>query len=164
VTRPKTLADDPNEMRARLVHQDRISQLMGPLLATADVYAPCCGRVTAADSVIDLRMVPGTEFRAGNRRARMDHWWACCGCRWLLVNGEDSPWTHSKLARAIGASHEVVHELRARELRDEVVRKAHKEGRGIDPEAEYRRALASLPTGTVELEGTEPPKVTPLRG
>lgn len=148
----RTLAHDPDWLRQRAEDAP-----YGPLPTITRVTSPCCGRLVPADTIADLRSVPGTVFRAPRHRAVIDHDAACDGCRWILH--ATTAWTPSRLARAMGAPHSVVRHLRAVEMRDEAVRAAHADGRGADPTAEYDNAHGGLPVGVVDLPGTEPPPV-----
>jgi len=55
------------------------------------VYAPCCGRRTDSDGVLDIRMVPSLP---GD--------WLCNHCKHLLLADPKNGWTASRLARAAG--------------------------------------------------------------
>lgn len=69
------------------------------------ITAPCCGRLTDPDSVLDVRMVQG-----------IDHDFLCDACRHRLIADKQNGWTHSKLARAAGLGWPEVREHRIREL------------------------------------------------
>lgn len=173
MTWPLTLADDSAECR-RLLVLPHLHPEDEPIPRPARVRAPCCGRKTAADTVIDLRGITGTVLRGGNRNDARDHEWACDGCIELLLHqgpaGKGSPpeWSRSALARELGAPASVIREYRAREIAEEAINRGHREDeqrpdnqrRGVDPGAEYARALASLPEGVRDLPGTARPKLS----
>ena len=69
------------------------------------IKAPCCGRLTDPDSVLDVRMIPGS-----------DHDFLCDACRHRLVADKRNGWTHSRLARAAGLGWPEIREHRVREL------------------------------------------------
>jgi len=132
-----TLADHPEAAQPFLVFPDE------PFHECASVFAPCCGRRTCADAVLDVRGVSGTVVRAGNRYEALDHDWLCCGCRALLIADRSNSWTPSALAAATGARPETIHSLTVAEARDKAVNQAHAARRSVDQEAEYRRAQAN---------------------
>ena len=83
---------------------------------SSSVLAPCCGRKTSADTVVDVRAVLNTVVRAGGYREATDHDWLCDGCRTRLIRDRANGWTPSRFARATGEPWEVVKDLRAREM------------------------------------------------
>ena len=70
-----------------------------------NIDAPCCGRRTDPDSVLDVRMVEGIA-----------HDFLCDACRWRLVADKHNGWTRSRLARAAGLGWPEIREHRIREL------------------------------------------------
>ncbi len=156
----KTIADDQAWLRLHLAYPERHPE-GEPVPRWARVLAPCCRAECAADSVLDLRGCGGTFFRAGSRHAELDHDAACTGCLFLLLYVSGGGWTLSRIARAHGEPAEVVRHLRALELRAAAEREAGNAERPFDPNAEYERALASLPSDGRAIPGTEPPSPRP---
>jgi hypothetical protein len=69
------------------------------------VVAPCCGRVTAADTIFDVRHVAGTIVSGGGVTPPKDHDWLCDGCRQRLeANAATNGWTASRFLAACGAA------------------------------------------------------------
>lgn len=149
---PRTLADDPEEMRRFAVHPEAFD----PSLTTTPVSAPCCGRRTVADTVVSLHGLE-TEISAGNHQPKRNHDWACDGCLHLLVLDPANDWTRAKLARALGAPHNVIRHERALELVHQAERAAG--DKSFDRKREYEKAHASLPANVRALPGTERPDV-----
>ncbi len=117
---------------------------------TSSVYAPCCGRKTSADVIVDVRQVPTTLVCAGGVRAAMDHEWLCDGCRTRLVRDRANGWTPSRFARATGEPWEVVRDLRAREI--VAIRLKLAPGKA---DTLYEEVLARLPD--IDIPNTEHP-------
>jgi len=155
-----TLFDDP----AVLV--DWLAFAEEPVTPTSTVFAPCCGRRTSADAVVDVRAVPNTVVSPGRRGVGEDQDWLCDACRTRMTRegrqkrirairrGHTIPnnvWTDSKLARAIGEPWEVVRRLRAKEI----VRERELTESIGDPLQAYRNEWAALPE--TNIPGTEPP-------
>lgn len=140
---PPTLADAPGLLRAM---QAEPHMPVTPGLVTV-VRAPCCGRRTAAHTVIDVRAVAGTVVRGGGVREPVDHDWLCDGCVHRLYADQTNPWTPSKLYSALGAPPDAVRFLRARELASEAATADHRAGRPHRPNEAHAAALASLPVG-----------------
>ena len=93
------------------------------------VIAPCCGRRTAADTVFDVRGVPGTVVSGGVAVAK-DHDWLCDGCRWRLVAAAASNgWTHSRFLAACGAHPDTVRQHYLGEIAALVEQMDHAQGR-----------------------------------
>lgn len=115
----KTLADEPSIA----LHFAVDPSVFDPDSPYNNVYAPCCGRVTPAMTVIDVRSVRGTIARGGNKFARRDHDWLCDGCMQILVADQSNDWTHSRLLEARGAPAQLIHEYRTRELAHEARRR-----------------------------------------
>jgi hypothetical protein len=107
----RTLADFPAIVAQLLVQPDEDD----PTLPTAMIKAPCCGRHTTAESVIDVRNVPNTVVRAGGIYEPNDHDWLCDGCQFRLIADETNDWTSSKLLEACGAPAQTVNEHVVRE-------------------------------------------------
>lgn len=104
------------------------------------VYAPCCGRRTDCDAVLDVRTIsniPGD--------------WLCNHCKHLLLVDPTNGWTASKLARACGHGWDEIRQLRIKEL----VRERMAERGGIQIEVDRKEIAASLPLENIP--GTEPP-------
>lgn len=81
------------------------------------VFAPCCGRRTAADTVFDVRAVSGTIVSGGGTTAPMDHDWLCDGCRQRLeAAAATNGWTASRFLEACGADPVTVRQHRIGEL------------------------------------------------
>lgn len=158
---PVTLADQPALMEKLAVHQrDEFGGgVFDATCSTTMVFAPCCGRKTAADTVVSLKGFK-TEIRAGNHRPKKDLDWACDGCLHLLIADQSNGWTWSKLFRALGAPADVIRFHRAQELaREEEVRRS---GEWLDLGELHERAHASLPANVREIPGTEqPPDILP---
>ena len=129
-----TLFDDKGVLAERLVFSDVAPR------PSSSVFAPCCGRKTSADAVVDVRQVPKTVVRAGGCRPGKDHGWLCDGCRTRLLRDRGNGWTPSRFARATGEPWGVVKDLRAREL----VAIQLKRTPG-NPDDVYRSVLATLP-------------------
>jgi hypothetical protein len=111
------------------------------------VTAPCCGRRTAADTILDLRAVPGTVVRAGGHGSPVDHDWLCDGCWNRLVADPRNTWTRSRLMSACGAPPDMVREHYARERAEEMARADCRAGRDHRPEDALEMARAALPVG-----------------
>lgn len=114
--------------------------LSGPHGEAPTIRAPCCGRLTDPDSVLDIRMVPG-----------IGHDFLCDACRHRLVADKHNAWTHSKLARAAGLGWPEIREHRIRELLAEEVRTT---GR-IDRSKAHATISNDLPARNIP--GTEAP-------
>lgn len=98
----RTLADFPEIAAPLAVHAAEPGCILF-------VYAPCCGRVTAADTVFDVRGVPGTIVGGGGVRPPVDHDWLCDGCRWrLIAQAAANGWTASRFLSACGAHPDTV--------------------------------------------------------
>lgn len=138
----RTLASFPDLVRQVLVHEDS-----DPTCGHIEVYAPCCGRRTAADSILDVRDVPTTIVRGGNFLPPRDHGWLCDGCRQLLYIDPSNEWTRSRLYSAVGSDPEHVRRLHANELLAQVQYWDHATMRGHDATAAIEVILASLPPG-----------------
>ena len=111
------------------------------------VYAPCCGRRTDCDSVLDVRMIDGIAQD-----------WLCNACRHRLVADRRNGWTKSKLTRAAGLGWPEVRELRAKELLAERMRR---DGR-LQIEDAIREMERELPER--DIPGTEaPPGIARVR-
>jgi hypothetical protein len=95
----KTLADFPEIALALTAHD----ALLEPDCILF-VVAPCCGRVTAADTIFDVRHVAGTIVSGGGVAPPIDHDWLCDGCRQRLeANAATNGWTASRFLAACGA-------------------------------------------------------------
>jgi hypothetical protein len=121
-----TLADFP-EIAVRYLVWPR-----GGCYRTALVYAPCCGRRTPADTVMDLRAVPNTHVRAAGKRPLADLDFACDGCVSRLLRDPSNPWTRSALLSAIGAPAAVVADHLIRERTDAAYRALWAQGQTRD--------------------------------
>ncbi len=111
------------------------------------ITAPCCGRLTDPDSVLDIRMVPG-----------IDHDFLCDACRHRLVADKRNDWTHSKLARAAGLGWPEIREHRMRELMAEEMQR---DGR-MDRQKRADQIQAETPASNIP--GTEaPPGIARVR-
>ena len=111
------------------------------------VRAPCCGRRTDPDSVLDVRMIPGIA-----------HDFLCDACRHRLRADPENGWTSSKLARAAGLGWPEIRERRIQEL---MVEEMQRNGR-----INRTEAFARLQRDTPErdIPGTEAPSwTTPWR-
>jgi hypothetical protein len=106
----KSLAHYPELVAPLRVHPEPIES--GCLV---EVYAPCCGRRTFADSILDVRAVPNTIVQGAHQPAQ-DHDWLCHDCRWRLYVDPANDWTPSRLCSAVGAAADVVREQYAHEL------------------------------------------------
>ena len=133
------LSADPNALARSLVR--------GATGTAPTIIAPCCGRRTDPDSVLDVRMVPG-----------ITHDFLCDGCRHRLVADERNGWTHSRLARAAGLGWPEVREHRIREL---MVEEMRRDGR-MDRQETFKRLQAETPAR--DISGTEaPPGIASVR-
>jgi hypothetical protein len=95
----KHLGHDPKEMRKHAAHEEPTE----PGCVTF-VFAPCCGRLTAADAVLDVRGVRGTVVSGGGHRHPVDHDWLCDGCQFRLVHDPKNTWTAATLHKAAGGA------------------------------------------------------------
>lgn len=138
----KTLAHSPHLATQYAVHAG--SPEPGCLL---EVYAPCCGRRTMADVVLDVRRVPGTVVRAGGVRSPVDHDWLCDGCRHRLYADPSNDWTPSRLHSAVGAHPDLVRAMYAHELADEVAQLNHRHRGEHEPAGVVEMILSTLPAG-----------------
>ena len=132
------LGEDAEALTAALVNPNAKSGTV------PSVYAPCCGRRTDSDAVLDVRNVkniPGD--------------WLCNHCKHHLLADPKNEWTASKLARAAGLGWDEIRELRIKELlRERMVE------RGVIKIGVDREEIdASLPRENIL--GTEPPGVRP---
>jgi hypothetical protein len=141
---PRTLADFPDLMRHHHVHGD---EHFDPALPTTEVYAPCCGRRTPADTVSDVRGIPGTVVRGGGHLPARDHDWLCDACRTLLVWGPGSRWTHSRFLSAQGAPPNDIRLEYAREVAALVQSLDHAHKGIHEPDGVMDLVLAQLPVG-----------------
>ena len=111
------------------------------------VHAPCCGRLTDSDSVLDVRMIQGIA-----------HDFLCDACRHRLIADNHNGWTHSKLARAAGLGWPEIRERRIQELMAEEMRK---NGR-IERQKTFARLQKETPA--INIPGTEaPPGIARVR-
>jgi hypothetical protein len=140
---PRTVADALAMLRALAVHPEAFD----PACRETPITAPCCGRRTPADTVIDVSRIPGTIVRGGGHRAPADHDWLCDGCMHRLVLDDANSWSYSRLFSALGAPAETVRRHHARELAaaqavyDFTAIGTHRPGEALVT------ALASLPAG-----------------
>lgn len=111
------------------------------------VRAPCCGRRTDSDSVLDIRMVPG-----------IDHDFLCDACRHRLVADKQNGWTHSRLARAAGLGWPEIRERRIQELMAEEM---WKNGR-IERQKTFARLQEETPARNIP-ETEAPPGIARVR-
>jgi hypothetical protein len=163
---PTTLADRPELMREMWVHAGQQHAEFDPSCGATQVFAPCCGRKTAAFTVVSLHGLT-TVIRGGNHLPPQDHDWACDGCLHLLILDNSNGWTWSKLYRALGAPADIIRHYRAEELMLAAEKKAHADDGaraphlrvGVNPQLEYEKAHASLPAGVREIPGTDRPDV-----
>ena len=115
--------------------------------AAPSISAPCCGRRTDPDSVLDVRMVGGLE-----------HDWLCDACRFRLIADKRNGWMRSRLARAAGLGWPEVRELRIQELMAEEMRQ---NGR-MDRQETFKRLQRETPA--TNIPGTEaPPGIARVR-
>lgn len=138
----KTLADDLTVAARYAVHG--APPAAGCLM---EVYAPCCGRRTMADAVLDVRRVPGTVVRAAGVRAPADHDWLCDGCRHRLYADDLNGWTPSRLHSAVGVHPDLVRAMYAHELAEHVETLNHAHRGEHAPAGVYEMILATLPPG-----------------
>ena len=125
-----TLADYP-----RLVAPIIVKANGDPRNPLTFVVAPCCGRHTPADTIVDVRSIPGTIVRGGGYRPAEDHDWLCDGCLDRMYREPDNDWTLSKMLEARGAPAALVTEHRAREWMLDAEREEHardKKRKGIE--------------------------------
>lgn len=143
MTWSKTLADDPDlmfQLRVRRGPGDAFDRAR----TTTQVVAPCCGRIVAADVLIDCRDIPGTIIDAGGVRAPEDHKFLCDGCAHRMYRDPKNDWTKSKLLEARGAPAALVHEHRAREHATALRRADDERGQEHDPAAALDSARAAI--------------------
>jgi len=144
----KTLASFPALVAPCLVFENG-----DPTCSHVEVIAPCCGRKTAADSILDVRDAPGTVVAGGGHLPPKDHDWLCDGCRHRLYADPSNDWTRSRLYSAVGSDPEHVRMLHARELADQAAywdhahRGEHRPGDTLDA------ILVSLPVGDPHRRG-----------
>jgi hypothetical protein len=149
---PTTIADRPELMRALWVHEGQQHAEFDPSCGATEIFAPCCGRKTAAFTVVALHGLE-TIIRGGNHQPPQDHDWACDGCLHLLILDNSNGWTWSKLYRALGAPAKTIRHYRAQEMQIEAEKRIHAEDAmrdpaeriGANPQHEYEKAHASLP-------------------
>lgn len=162
---PTILADQPVLMRQFWAHEGEEYAQFDPSCAATTVFAPCCGRKTAAFTVVSLQGLK-TVIRGGNHLPPRDHDWACDGCLHLLILDVSNGWTWSKLYRALGAPAEIIRYYRAKEMQLDAENIGHAadalrpplERLGVNPQTEFEKAYASLAAGIRELPGTEAPQ------
>lgn len=111
------------------------------------VHAPCCGRLTDSDSVLDVRTIPGIA-----------HDFLCDTCRHRLVADNQNGWTPSKLARAAGLGWPEIRERRIQELMAEEMRT---NGR-MDRQKTFARLQKETPTTNIP-ETEAPPGIARVR-
>ena len=120
-------------------HKGPVGETLPPGEAPT-LRAPCCGRKTDQDCVLDVRMVPGIA-----------HDFLCDACQHRLIADKQNEWTRSKLARAAGLGWAEVREHRIRELMTDEIRL---KGR-IDRSEAHTRINGELPDR--DIPGTEAP-------
>lgn len=135
----KTLADYPDLMFKHRAHREPHA-VFDPSCAMTDVVAPCCGRITPAATILDLRRIPGTRFRPAGHGRERDHDWGCDGCVDRMIRDESNPWTRSDLLERCGASEAVVLHHRTREHARKLERDDHAVGRAHEPEKCFKSA------------------------
>jgi hypothetical protein len=118
----RSLADFPTLAAAHAFHADPVEE--GCVMF---VIAPCCGRRTAADTVFDVRGVPGTVVSGGVAPPE-DHDWLCDGCRWRLIADASNDWTASAFLAACGARPDTVRAHYLAEIADMVEQADHAAG------------------------------------
>lgn len=145
--------DGSPEARAALL--DTVAVYPGQeVRPTMSVTAPCCGRRTAADTVIDARGVPGSVVRG------VDLPYLCDACWTRMIRSPDNGWTRSKWWRALGADAETIRQHRAREVAEQAIQRARDAGEGYRRHELVQEALSGLPSGVRDLPGTERPPIT----
>lgn len=120
-----------------------------PFRPSMSVLCPTCGRKTSADAVLDTRSVLHTIVSPLGRSKlpRVDADWLCDGCASSLVRDKRNGWTDARLARATGASREILLTLRAKEIARAML---------LTDDEGYLTAIAGLPK-TGDVPGTEHP-------
>lgn len=139
----KTLADSPDIMFLHRAHREPWA-VFDRECRTTDVVAPCCGRVTAANSVLDVRGVPGTVVRGAGHRRPKDQDWLCDGCAHRMVLEPDNDWQMSTLLEKAGAVDAVVIHHRSRERARDLERADHAAGRPHKPQRAWDAAHATV--------------------
>jgi len=129
----RTLADEPELMR-RFWADAKRGKVFDASNPSTMVLAPCCGRRTPADTVIDCRAIPGTIVRGGNWQEEKDHDWLCDGCVHILYRDPAKGWPRWKLLEARGAPAAHVQEHRARHLAYQTQVADSRAGRPHEPE------------------------------
>jgi hypothetical protein len=139
----KTLADFPDLMFAARVHRDAFA-VFDQTCPSTEVFAPCCGRRTAADSILDVRDVKGTVVRGGGHQPAKDHDWLCDGCRHRLYHDSPGGWTPVKLMTACRARPETIRSLKIHERLAELAREDSNAGRAHEPVKAHARAVKEI--------------------
>lgn len=137
---PTTLADHPEMMKAMTVHPEAFDATA----RTTMVWAPCCARRTAADTVVSLAGLE-TLISAGNFRPKADLEWACDGCLNLLIADRSNGWTWGNLFNALGAPDEVLRHYVAIEACKEAELAATKAGEWFNESEVYEQVYDALP-------------------
>lgn len=138
----RTLADFPELARMHAVHPEEPEPD-----CVCFVVAPCCGRRTPADTVFDVRHVPGTIVSSGVAAPR-DHDWLCDACRWrLCASAATNGWTASRFLSACGAAPETVRAHYLGEIAHLVELMDHAQGTPHSIEATRVILDAQLPAG-----------------
>lgn len=133
----RSIADFPAlmfELRAFRGPRD----VFDPACRATEVIAPCCGRKTPADTVLDVRAVAGTIVRG------VDHDWLCDGCSSRLVRDPANDWTQSKLMERCGAKPETVRSLKQRERVRQMEKESNAAGRPHDITAAEKAARKEI--------------------
>jgi hypothetical protein len=150
------MADFPDFMEAFAVHHE----VFDPTVRHTQVFAPCCRRKTAADSVVYLGELR-TEIRAGNIMPKEDLDWACDACLNLLIADGANGWTWSNLYTALGAPDEVVRHELSLEVLKEAEQAASRQKEWLNPGEVYDSAYANLPADLTDDIATQRPDLEP---
>lgn len=151
---PITLVDRPALMKQLAADPDHFASAC----TTTPVWAPCCGRKTAADTVVSLAGLK-TEISGGNHQPKRDHDWACDGCLHLLVADQSNGWTWSNLFNALGAPDDVLRHYVAVEACREANLAASKRGEWFNEGEVYDLVYSSLPVNLKSDRATQRPDV-----
>lgn len=139
----KTLADYPELMFKHRAKREPWA-VFDPECRMTAVIAPCCGRITPAATILDVRHIKGTKVRGGGHRPATDHDWLCDGCSHRMIVDESNDWTMSTLLERCGASEQVVLHHRTREHARKLEREDHAAGREHEPAKAWQTAHAHV--------------------
>lgn len=155
MTWPITVADRPDLMELWTVHPDDFD----PTVRGTMIKAPCCGRKTAADTVVSLEGLV-TEIKGGNVRPKQDLDWACDGCLNILIADPTNGWTWSNLYNALGAPDDVLRHYVAQEAMKEAERDTNTRKEWFNPVETLEQIEEALPADMKSDLATQRPDAT----